>query len=342
MAARNRTRSRRPATLASPTRTAIDAASSAARAAPALGAAGVHDDVVVAGLETVQHRQGGGRRDVDHVLHRLLRRQDGQPVGGGDHGAFHEHVIHPVGGLHRLAQRRLGPQVEGQSHRAVLQVEVDQRRAPARPVGQPAAEMHRHRGRAHAAARADHRHQLAQTARRLVRRGAGTGGAQRPLQQVAGQRLEQIVGDSDPAQVAVEADVVAVADRDDPHRRVANPGQRLHGGQRLGDAGQIDQQQVGRALASEIADGAADVAGPHLAGQQGWRRAVQEGGAGRVGDVGEQAGTDAAGGVGQRRCVAEKGGEQAHCSSWLPFRAGDSTKALVPLPFTKGFTWSVR
>ena len=76
-------------------------------------------------------------------------------------------------------------------------------------------------------------------------------------------RLVEVFRDPDRLQTPVQENVVALADGDDPHVRLANIRQRLHGGQLEVDPGKIDDQDVGAPGAVERLDRGIDGAGVH-------------------------------------------------------------------------------
>ena len=171
---------------------------------------------------------------------------------------------------------------------AVLQIEIGQRDAPVLLVGEMPGETGRDRGRPDAAARPDAGDELADL---LAERRAALGLVGDGLrQQLRRHRLEEVFGDAGLDQVAIERDIVAVADRDDRDRRLADIGKIVHPRDREIFAADIDDQNAGRALAREVLDRLADVAAQDAQRRYSGRcGAVDDRGLGRrVGDKGQQ------------------------------------------------------
>ena len=185
----------------------------------------------------------GGKLDI--VAQRLLGAQHKKTVADRRHDAFEEGAVDARRVDQRFAQPGGGLDVDRQRAIAVLQIEIDKCHATGLAVGEMPGEVDRERRRSDAAPRADngdHRTEL------LVDRAAGARarpGAQRPRQQLSVQWLDDVLGNPGPQEVAIETDLVAVADGDDRDAGLANLGKGVDLRYREVDAGDVDDQDVG-------------------------------------------------------------------------------------------------
>ena len=86
--------------------------------------------------------------------------------------------------------------------------------------------------------------------------------------QIGNQRLEEIFGDAGEFQIAVEHDVVTLADHDDAGIRLADLGKLIDPHHGIGDVADVHDQEPRRGLLGERRNGSFDVAmdnSPHPA-----------------------------------------------------------------------------
>jgi hypothetical protein len=121
-------------------------------------------------------------------------------------------------------------------------------------VGDQPGDAGRDRGAADAAARAADRDQLAELVIALDHAALLARREDRLLQQRRRDRLDQIVGDAVLQEVAEQAAVVALAEGDDGHTRLAHVGQAVDVGQGQLRVAQIHHQELRRALLAEMLD----------------------------------------------------------------------------------------
>ena len=151
-------------------------------------------------------------------------------------------------------------------------------------------------------------------------------------EQLRRHRLEEVFGDAGLDQVAIERDIVAVADRDDRDRRLADIGKIVHPRDREIFAADIDDQNARRALAREVLDRLADVAAQDAQRRYSGRcGAVDDRALGRrVGDKGQQrqapgrrfrGGVERRGALGLVQRDRDGGGGGSH-SRYFRFSAG--------------------
>lgn len=131
--------------------------------------------------------------------------------------------------------------------RAAAQRQIDIGDTPVRVFREVAREIERERRHADAAARTRERNGLAR-ARQRHRAHLALGHVDGALEQLDRQRLHEIVAHADLEQAAEQADVVALADRDDLHRRLAHFGQAAEVRERHHRTFEIDEQKERRAL----------------------------------------------------------------------------------------------
>jgi hypothetical protein len=182
-----------------------------------------------------------------------------QPRRDLPYGVRDEHVVDAVGMIERLAQGRARLGVELQRAIAALQIEVEQRHAAFAAGGDMPGEVGGDRRGADAAAHAEHRDQLA-GARRRISRTAVEDRPEGAVDQRHHERLEEILRDADRFEVAVQDDVVAVADDDNleaGRRFLGKPPQRQH---RIGEPAHVDDDEARRGAARQLFDRPVDAA----------------------------------------------------------------------------------
>ncbi len=143
---------------------------------------------------------------------------------------------------------------------AVLQIEVEEHDAAALPIGEMPGEIDRDRGRADAATRADAGDELAELLADRCGCTIGRLSRERLRQLLRHDRLDDVFGDSGLFQVAIEADIIVIADRDDGDGGLAHFGESLHLRNRKIDIADVDNQECRRPLSLEILNGLGDAA----------------------------------------------------------------------------------
>ena len=169
-----------------------------------------------------------------------------QLVAAAQHRPFKKKFIDPVRIFERLAQAAAGRNIKHQRAGAVIHVQIDKGDAPVFLVGKMPGQIGRNRAGPDAAAGADDRDDLPLF---LAERRARCGLADteqvidRGLRQGLGQGLDNIIADTGVDEVAIETDVVAVADHDDGHARLTHLGQMMNLADRKFHAGDVDHQR---------------------------------------------------------------------------------------------------
>ena len=169
------------------------------------------------------------------------------------HHAIEQRVVDAQRVGERLAQPGGRLDVERQRAIAVLQVEVDQCDPAALPIGEIPGRVDRQGRRADAAARPDEGDQgseLFMDQARIARMGPAA--RQRLGQQLRVERLDDVVGDPGMQQITVEADLVAIADRDHRDPGLADIGELIDLRYRNFGAADVDDQALGRAILAEV------------------------------------------------------------------------------------------
>jgi hypothetical protein len=187
------------------------------------------------------------------LVRRLLGTQDVELLGVLDQHAVHEQAIDPAGVLEGFTQAMARLQVERQRHCPELQIEVDQGYLAPPLVSDQPGDAGRDHGCSDTASGAGDGHQLAE----LVAAGfdhAGGRVRERLLQQGGRDRLDQVVGDAMGQQIAEDRAVVALAERDHGHARLADVGQAVDVGERQLGLTEVDQQQPRRAMLAQVLD----------------------------------------------------------------------------------------
>ena len=176
-----------------------------------------------------------------------------------------EKLVDPLGLLERGAQpvARLG--VEQQGGAAAIEIGVEQHGVPPRRDAEMPGEVGRDGGRADAAAHArDRHHAPAQHALGLVLPGRDEG-VEMPRHHIARERLVEIFERAQPARhVAIEIDVLEIADHQHLRIRLDHLGEIAERGQRLLLPAYIDDERARGWRAREHADRRAHIAAPDL------------------------------------------------------------------------------
>ena len=187
------------------------------------------------------------------VIEGLLGAQHEETVALHRHDAFEKHEIESRRVCQRLAQSGGRRHIERQRAIAALQVKVEERDAAVLAIGEIPGEVGRDRRRADAAPRADQRDEfreaMADRSARLPRPQI-----ERLGERLRRDRLDDVIMNAGMHQVAIQRDVVVVADSDNGDTRLAHLGELLDACRRHLDAADIDNQRFGRALTGEKLD----------------------------------------------------------------------------------------
>ena len=189
-------------------------------------------------------------RAVGHhrLVDRRFGRQQAELVRRAHHRALDEQAVDAARIVDRVDQAAAGLEVERQRAGAEMHVEVEQRGLAVGLFADRPGERGRDERRADPAAHADDRHQVM----RLVvvhvgmfrRRQHRLRHGQRFADLVERQRFQKIVLNAARQKVAVQADVVHLARRDDHRARLADLGQRVDVVDRVARFGHVDEQDV--------------------------------------------------------------------------------------------------
>ena len=193
-------------------------------------------------------------RETHLVAQRLLRAQHEEALADRRHHALKEGVVDARRVDEGLAQPGGRSDVEGERAIAVLQVEVDERHPAALLIGEIPCEVDRQCSRPHATAHADEGDHRSEFLVNRTGRASDRPGGQCLGQKLRIQRLDDVVGNPCPEQIAIEADLVAIADRDHRDAGLADLGQVMDLRYRQVDAADVDDQDVGRPLDAESFD----------------------------------------------------------------------------------------
>ena len=176
-----------------------------------------------------------------------------------DDTAFEEQTVDALGMLQRFGECMARRRVELQGRVAELEIEIDQHYAALQHLGEVPGGGGCNHGRAGAAADAERDDELAGTRAGHVRR-ASEHAVERAFQRIGGERLEEILDDADRLQIAVEPDVVGVADEHHARLRLAHGGERIGPRRRILYSRDIGDKQPRRRAMGKLADGSVDVA----------------------------------------------------------------------------------
>ena len=186
----------------------------------------VDDDIVELLAQRRDERLDRNGGEMQIFAQRLFRAKHEQPLADRRHYPLEQRVVDAQRIAERLAQPGVRLDVEHQRAIAVLQVEVDERNPAALPVGEVPGRVDRQRRRADAAARPDEGDQGSELSMDQARiAGMGPAARQRLGQQLRVERLDDIVGNPGMQQITIEADFVAVADRDHRDAGLADIGE---------------------------------------------------------------------------------------------------------------------
>ena len=154
--------------------------------------------------------------------------------------------------LQAFEERVAWRQVELQGGIAALKIEIDEDHAPLQLLGDVPGGIDGDHRAADATLHAQDRDELADPQPRLhlVADKQRLAAARELIQH---QRLEEIFGHADIAEIAIERDIAALADHDHRGRGIAHVGEAIERLERLGDARYVDDQNPRRALLLNLA-----------------------------------------------------------------------------------------
>ena len=213
----------------------------------------VDDEALVGLAENVEERLDAVAGEHDLAGQALFRGHDRQSVGHLGGSAGDEQAVDPGRVLEGLPQSAGRFLVERQGDGPEFEIQVDQGRPHAEVLGEQPAEVDRH-GRGADPAPGAEDNDLARVLRHRGRRSAGAddrllGALQRPGQGLLVHRLYQVVGHAGLGQLAVQRDVVDLADADQTGVFGESGGQRQHRAQRRVVVADVhDQHPRGRRL----------------------------------------------------------------------------------------------
>ncbi len=225
----------------------------------------VDNDAIIALAQSREQGRARGFVETQHLLEWLLAGEDRQFAAIARHGRGQQLAVDALGVLEGLAQAAARLEVEAQGDIAEMEVEVHERRAQLAFLDKEPSRGDRQRRRADAAARTDKR-KKPDRPRRVAAARLGIDPQCRrqcTVEHLARYRLDEIIGNAQCRELAVKADIVDRPDGDKADQGAAQPGELGDGAGRIGDAGDIDEQNMRRRAGANRADRRVDAADLH-------------------------------------------------------------------------------